>query len=131
MLELSIRYSLRDSRRFREVNIGWKFVKNKKKKALFKGKRNIFLKKYRIYYSAFDLDNILIRRQGRHMERCVRNFMIVVYKKKKKKSYQQFNSLDKVRSFIKKLLIQINNDSSLYYMNYTKCNKYNFCLHIN
>lgn len=82
MLKLSIKYSLRDWSISRNINIGWKFIK-KKKKNLCSKEKGIFFEKILDILSAFDLDNILIRCQGRHMERCVRNFTIVVYQKKK------------------------------------------------
>lgn len=69
---LNIRFEIGQ---FREVNIGWKFVK--KKKTFVQRREEIFFEKILDILSAFDLDNILIRCQGRHMERCC------VQKKKK------------------------------------------------
>lgn len=67
MLELSIKYSLRD----------WSISRSKhrvevcqKKKTFVQRREEIFFEKILDILSAFDLDNILIRCQGRHMERC-------------------------------------------------------------
>lgn len=81
MLKLSIKYSLRLVN-FEEYKHRVE-VYQKKKKNLCSKETGIFFEKILDILSAFDLDNILIRCQGRHMERCVRNFTIVVYQKKK------------------------------------------------